>query len=321
MATTSLDITGHRRPGSDRRARHRETRRAASGQPQALGRLPWSGWTRRSSRRSSPPSACRSASCACASASSGTGSICAVSRRSTRCRRQGFRQALTDAYSLDRPEVVSEQVSKDGTRKWLLRMLHRPARQRRRDRVRLYPGGRPRHLVRVEPSRLHADLLVLPHGITQRLVRNLTSAEIAAQLVVARDRLGDWPGRTPPAGAFLPSGRKPLRFQHRLHGHGRAALQSGQRGAGGGGVERQRGARLVAPAHHRLDLRRRAADGAGLGQEANAMLAISLHAVRDELRDVLAPLNRKYLIRTCSPPAAITPASRTRAASPSNTSC
>ena len=56
-----------------------------------------------------------------------------------------------------------------------------------------------------------------------------------------------------------------------------------------------------------------------LGQEANTMLAISLHAVRDELRDELVPLNRKYPIGRCSTPAGPIRACRMRGASPSNT--
>jgi 23S rRNA (adenine2503-C2)-methyltransferase len=164
---------------------------------------------------------------------------------------KGLRQALTDAYSLDRPEVVSEQVSKDGT---------------------------------------------FCHTGTQRLVRNLTSAEIAAQLVVARDALGDWPGRTPPAGAFLPSDVSRSVSNIVFMGMGEplynpdnvipaVAVLSDNEGLG---LSRRRitvSTSGVVPQMERL------------GREANAMLAISLHAVRDELRDVLVPLNRKYPIR------------------------
>ena len=73
--------------------------------------------------------------------------------------------ATLDAhFTLARPEVVAEQVSVDGTRKWLIRLPgeHR-GRAAARGRMRLHPGNRSRHALPVEPGRLHAHLLVLPH--------------------------------------------------------------------------------------------------------------------------------------------------------------
>ena len=74
-----------------------------------------------------------------------------------------LRAELAGAYTLARPEIVTEQVSVDGTRKWLLRLLARARGARARDRDRLHPRGRPRHAVHLEPGRLHADLHVLPY--------------------------------------------------------------------------------------------------------------------------------------------------------------
>ena len=108
-------------------------------------------------------------------------------------------RAVLDAhFTLARPEVVAEQVSVDGTRKWLLRLPGEVARRAAaRGRVRLYPGDRPRHAVRLEPGRLHADLLVLPHR----------HAAAGAQPHAGRDRR---PGH---------GGARPAR---RLYRHGRA---------------------------------------------------------------------------------------------------
>src|SRR5215203_2368986 len=118
---------------------------------------------------------------------------------------KGLRQALTDAYTLDRPAVVGEQVSKDGTRKWLLRMPSTGPLDRGAEIECVYIPEVDRGTICVS-SQVGCTLTCsFCHTGTQRLVRNLTSAEIAAQLIVARDRIGDWPGATPPEGAFVPN--------------------------------------------------------------------------------------------------------------------
>ena len=87
------------------------------------------------------------------------------------------------------------------------------------------------------------------HTGTQRLVRNLTAAEIVGQILVARDDLGDW-GRAPAGEA--------AGLQHRADGHGRAALQLRRGARRDEDRHGRRGHRAVAPAHHPLDLGRRA---------------------------------------------------------------
>ena len=74
-----------------------------------------------------------------------------------------LRAALAQAFTLARPEIAAEQISVDGTRKWLLAAARRARRRPARGRMRLYPGNRPRHVVHFEPGRLHAQLHVLPH--------------------------------------------------------------------------------------------------------------------------------------------------------------
>ena len=102
-----------------------------------------------------------------------------------------LRAELKQRFTLDRPEVAAEQISSDGTRKWLIAL----------------PGeiaGRPHEVECVYIPETDRGTLCISsqvgctlncsfcHTGTQRLVRNLTAAEIAAQVVIARDLLGDW---------------------------------------------------------------------------------------------------------------------------------
>src|SRR4030081_1932348 len=112
-----------------------------------------------------------------------------------------LRAALAEKFTLARREVVDEQVSVDGTRKWLLRL---PGEN---------PGERPHEVECVYiPETDRGTLFVSSQGGcrltcsfchtgTQRLVRNLTPGEIVGQVMLARDRLGDWSGRPAPQGA------------------------------------------------------------------------------------------------------------------------
>ena len=120
---------------------------------------------------------------ACARANCGTGSMSmapAISPPMTNLAKD-FRAALAESFSLARPEIVTEQISEDGTRKWLLRT---GARHRIRDR--LHPGRRPRHALRLLPGRLHAQLPLLPHrhaeaGQESHALRNRRPADGGAR--------------------------------------------------------------------------------------------------------------------------------------------
>jgi 23S rRNA (adenine2503-C2)-methyltransferase len=209
---------------------------------------------------------------------------------------KGLRQALAEAYTLERPQVVSEQVSKDGTRKWLLRMASTGPLDKGAEIECVYIPEVDRGTLCVSSQVGCTLTCAFCHTGTQRLVRNLTSAEIAAQLIVARDRIGDWPGRTPPDGAFVPNDGGRFISNIVFMGMGEPLYNTDNVIAAtsvlsdneGLGLSRRRitvSTSGVVPQMERL------------GTEANAMLAISLHAVRDDLRDVLVPLNRKYPIR------------------------
>ena len=209
---------------------------------------------------------------------------------------KGLRAALAAAFTLERPAVVAEQVSKDGTRKWLLRMPSTGPLDRGAEIECVYIPEVDRGTLCVSSQVGCTLTCTFCHTGTQRLVRNLTSAEIAAQLVVARDRLGDWPGQSPPAaGAFVPSDGGRFISNVVFMGMGEPlynldsvvdaiAVMSDNEGLG---LSRRRitvSTSGVVPQMERL------------GRDANSMLAISLHAVRDDLRDTLVPLNRKYPI-------------------------
>jgi len=206
-----------------------------------------------------------------------------------------LRANLAERYSLARPEIVSEQVSVDGTRKWLLRL---PAQAR---------DGRPPEVETVYIPESDRGTLCISsqvgctlnctfcHTGTQRLVRNLTGQEIVGQIMLARDRIGDWPGATPPGdGRLLPaSDRKITNIV--LMGMGeplynfdnvKAAMEVAADGEG------------LSVSKRRITLSTSGVvpEIARWGADTGTMLAISLHAVRDELRDVLVPINRKYPI-------------------------
>jgi 23S rRNA (adenine2503-C2)-methyltransferase len=134
------------------------------------------------------------------------------------------------------------------------------------------------------------------HTGTQRLVRNLTAGEIVGQIMVARDRLGDFLGQEHAKGPGLPTEGERFVSNIVMMGMGEPLYN----------FEAVRDALLVASDGEGLSLSRRritlSTSGvvpniARTGAEIACMLAISLHAVRDDLRNELVPLNRKYPIR------------------------
>jgi 23S rRNA (adenine2503-C2)-methyltransferase len=206
-----------------------------------------------------------------------------------------LRGELDRHFSLARPQVVTEQVSQDGTRKWLLRFASEAAGGRGAEVECVYIPESDRGTLCVS-SQVGCTLTCsFCHTGTQRLVRNLTTAEIVGQLVVARERLGDFPGLTPPEDGFLPRAESRTVSNIVFMGMGEPLYN----------FDNVRDAVHILSDGDGLSLskRRITVSTAGvvpqierLGTEAGAMLAISLHAVRDDLRNTLVPLNRKYPI-------------------------
>ena len=207
-----------------------------------------------------------------------------------------LRARLAEAYSLQRPEVVSEQVSADGTRKWLLRLNRRGHDRRPPEIETVYIPEAARGTLCIS-SQVGCTLTCsFCHTGTQRLVRNLEASEIVGQILLARDRLGDWPGAAASGDAAPPEGERKI-TNVVLMGMGEPLYN----------FDNVKAAMAVAADGEGLAFSRRriTLSTSGVvpeiprwGAEAGTMLAISLHAVTDELRNRLVPINKKYPIAT-----------------------
>src|SRR6187399_2782891 len=117
-----------------------------------------------------------------------------------------MRAQLETHFTVARPEVVAEQISNDGTRKWLLRLPSGDSFEKAHEVECVYIPETDRGTLCVS-SQVGCTLTCsFCHTGTQRLVRNLTAGEIVGQIMVARDRMGDWPGGTRPTDGVVPSG-------------------------------------------------------------------------------------------------------------------
>ncbi len=203
---------------------------------------------------------------------------------------------LAERHELARPEVVTEQVSADGTRKWLLRMPPAHARDKGAEIECVYSPESDRGTLCVS-SQVGCTLnCTFCHTGTMPLVRNLTTAEIVGQVLIARDRLGDFPGGTPPPDGLVPSGEGMRAVSNIVFmGMGEPLYNFG--------AVRDAIAILTDGEGLSLSKRRITVSTSGvvpemerLGAECGIMLAVSLHATNNALRDKLVPLNRKYPI-------------------------
>jgi 23S rRNA (adenine2503-C2)-methyltransferase len=192
---------------------------------------------------------------------------------------KGFRDRLAELYMLGRPGVAAAQTSTDGTRKWLLR----------------FADGQEVETVHI-PEEDRGTLCVSSqvgctltcrfcHTGTQRLVRNLGAAEIVGQVMLARDALGEWPSpredRMLTNIVLMGMGEPLYNFDNVA-----AAMKI-----------------VMDPEGLAISRRKITLSTAGVvpmiercGRELAVNLAISLHAVSDDVRDVLVPLNKKYPI-------------------------
>jgi 23S rRNA (adenine2503-C2)-methyltransferase len=200
-----------------------------------------------------------------------------------------FRAELDQSFTLARPLIVTEQVSSDGTRKWLLRL------DDGKEIETVYIPEEDRGTLCIS-SQVGCTLTCsFCHTGTQRLVRNLTPPEIVGQIMVARDRLGDWPGAVAEDPRGIPDTERKI-TNVVLMGMGEPLYN----------FDNVRDAMAIAADGEGLSVskRRITLSTSGVvpeiprwGEEAGTMLAISLHAVRDELRDTLVPINKKWPIK------------------------
>jgi 23S rRNA (adenine2503-C2)-methyltransferase len=215
-----------------------------------------------------------------------------------------LRAALAAQFTLARPEVVAEQISADGTRKWLLRLADGHSGERPHEIECVYIPEADRGTLCL--SSQVGCTLTCPfcHTGTQRLVRNLTPGEIVGQIMVARDRLDDWLAGRPASETAIASSAAGQRMRQ---GGQRLVSNIVMMGMGEPlyNFDAVRDALLIAADGEGIAISKRritlSTSGvvpniARAGAEIGCMLAVSLHAVRDELRNELVPLNRKYPI-------------------------
>ncbi|MCW2245690.1 23S rRNA (adenine2503-C2)-methyltransferase [Azospirillum fermentarium] len=187
------------------------------------------------------------------------------------------RERLAERYAVVRPTVVRDLQSRDGTRKWLLRM----------------PDGQEVESVHI-PETDRGTLCVSSqvgctltcrfcYTGTQRLVRDLTAAEILGQVMLARDMLDEWPA--PPDGRMISNivmmGMGEPLFNYEEVAKAIKIIMDGD----GIAISKRR---ITLSTSGVVPMMKRC------GEELNVNLAISLHAVTDELRDIIMPINRKY---------------------------
>jgi 23S rRNA (adenine2503-C2)-methyltransferase len=191
-----------------------------------------------------------------------------------------LRNRLEDSFKIDRPEIAVAQASVDGTQKWLLR----------------FEDGQEAetvHIPDVERGTLCISSQVgctltckFCHTGTQKLVRNLTAAEIVGQMMIARDVFSEWP--TPNEGRHV-SNIVMMGMGEPLYNY-----------------ENVSKALKIIMDHEGISLskRRITLSTSGIvphmkqcGEELGVNLAVSLHAVRDDLRNILVPINKKYPLK------------------------
>ena len=197
-----------------------------------------------------------------------------------------LRKVMAEHFAVSRPQVARGQKSLDGTQKWLLQM----------------PDGQEVECVHI-PEDDRGALCVSSqvgctltcrfcHTGTQRLVRNLGPGEIVGQVMHARDQLGEWPS---PAEGRLLSNIVMMGMGEPLYNYDNVA-QALKIVMDNEGIAISRRRITLSTAGVVPMIRR-------CGAELGVKLAISLHAVTDEIRDRIVPLNRKYpiaeLLRAC----------------------
>ncbi|MBM1632828.1 23S rRNA (adenine(2503)-C(2))-methyltransferase RlmN [Sulfitobacter mediterraneus] len=198
---------------------------------------------------------------------------------------KAYRAELTEQFVIEIPEVVTRQISTDGTRKYLVKIA----------------GGHEVEIVYI-PEDSRGTLCISSqvgctltcsfcHTGTQKLVRNLTAAEIIGQVMVVRDDLGEWPE----IGAKNVEGR--LLSNIVLMGMGEPLYN----------FENVRDAMKIAMDAEGIQLSRRritlstsgvVPEIARTAEEIGCQLAVSFHATTDEVRDKLVPINKRWNIET-----------------------
>ncbi|SEJ16079.1 23S rRNA m(2)A-2503 methyltransferase [Pseudooceanicola nitratireducens] len=196
-----------------------------------------------------------------------------------------YRAKLAETFIIEVPEVVSKQVSADGTRKYLMRI----AGSHEVEVVYIPEADRGTLCI---SSQVGCTLTCsFCHTGTQKLVRNLTAGEIVGQIMVARDDLNEWP--VPGA----PKDETRLLSNIVLMGMGEPLYN----------FDNVRDAMKIAMDGEGISLSRRritlstsgvVPEIAKCAEEIGCLLAVSFHATTDEVRDKLVPINKRWNIET-----------------------
>ncbi|MGF1592504.1 MAG: 23S rRNA (adenine(2503)-C(2))-methyltransferase RlmN [Kiloniellaceae bacterium] len=191
-----------------------------------------------------------------------------------------FRARLAETCEVRRPEVAQAQVSRDGTRKWLLRLADGQEVET------VYIPEEDRGTLCVS-SQVGCTLTCkFCHTGTQRLVRNLAPAEIVGQIMVARDDLGEWPapaeGRKITNIVLMGMGEPLYNYDNVA-----AAMKIAMDGEG----------LSISKRKITLSTSGVVPEMARCGRELDVNLAVSLHATTDETRDMIMPINKKYPLK------------------------
>ena len=218
---------------------------------------------------------------------------------------KAFRAELEAHFVIEVPEVVTKQVSDDGTRKYLVKIA----------------GGHEVEVVYI-PETNRGTLCISSqvgctltctfcHTGTQKLVRNLTAGEIIGQVMVARDDLDEWPepgASTADAPPRLLSNIVLMGMGEPLYNFNnvRDAMKIAMDGEG------------IALSRRRITLSTSGVvpEIAKTAEEIGCLLAVSFHATTDEVRDVLVPINKRWNIETCFRRCASIPSSPIPSGSP-----
>ena len=211
-----------------------------------------------------------------------------------------LRIKLEEVFQIGRPEIVTEQISTDGTRKWLLRLAP-DERGQRQEIETVYIPEEDRGTLCISSQVGCTLTCTFCHTGTQKLVRNLTAEEIVGQIMLARDRINDWPDdlaanpKPPLSGRYITNvvlmgmGEPLYNFDNV-----KVAMDIASDGEG------------ISLSKRRITLSTSGVvpEIVRAGDEIGTSLAISLHGTTDEIRDKLVPLNKKYplaeLLNACA---------------------
>ncbi len=203
-----------------------------------------------------------------------------------------LRASFAEHFTLARPEIVTQQISNDGTRKWLIRLPSTDPRAPAPEVEAVYIPEETRGTLCIS-SQVGCTLnCTFCHTGTQKLVRNLTAGEIVSQVLIARDALEEWPspqeGRKITNVVLMGMGEPLYNFDN--------VKQAMDIVSDGDGLSISKRRITLSTSGVVPEIER-------VGNEMGVMLAISLHAVNNPIRDKLVPINKKYpindLLKAC----------------------